>query len=135
MDKVSQEKRSEIMKAVKSRDSRIELEFRKALWKLGFRYRKNASNYFGKPDIILKKHKTVIFIDSCFWHGCPEHLRMPSSRQDYWVKKIERNKSRDLEVNNYYRHSGWRALRLWEHDLVRDLEGAVKNTAHLLQKQ
>lgn len=135
MDKVSQEKRSEIMRAVKSRDSRIELEFRKALWKLGFRYRKNASNYFGKPDIILKKHKTVIFIDSCFWHGCPEHLRMPSSRQDYWVKKIERNKSRDLEVNNYYRDSGWRALRLWEHDLVRDLEGAVKNTAHLLQKQ
>jgi DNA mismatch endonuclease (patch repair protein) len=135
MDKVSQEKRSEIMRAVKSRDSRIELEFRKALWKLGFRYRKNASNYFGRPDIILQKHKTVIFIDSCFWHGCPEHLRMPSSRQDYWVKKIERNKSRDLEVNNYYRDSGWRALRLWEHDLIRDLEGAVKNTAYLLQKQ
>jgi DNA mismatch endonuclease (patch repair protein) len=135
MDKVSQEKRSEIMRAVKSRDSKIELEFRKALWRLGFRYRKNASNYFGKPDIILKKHKAVIFIDSCFWHGCPEHLRMPSSRQDYWVKKIERNKSRDLEVNNYYRDSGWRALRLWEHDLVRDLEGAIRNTAHLLRKQ
>ena len=135
MDKVSEEKRSEIMRAVKNRDSKIEFEFRKALWKLGFRYRKNASNYFGKPDIVLKKYKTVIFIDSCFWHGCEEHLRMPSSRRDYWARKIERNKKRDSEVNNYYRNSDWTVLRLWEHDVVNDLDSAIKKTAYLLKKQ
>jgi DNA mismatch endonuclease (patch repair protein) len=126
-DKITKEKRSEVMRAVKSRDSKIEVAFRKSLWKLGFRYRKNASNYFGKPDIVLKKHKAVIFVDSCFWHGCPEHLRMPSSNRDYWVKKIEKNKSRDLAVNKHYRDNGWTVLRIWEHDLVEDLESAVKS--------
>ena len=135
MDKVSEEKRSEIMRAVKSRDSKIELEFRRALWRHGFRYRKNAKNYFGKPDIVLKRYKTVIFIDSCFWHGCAEHLRMPTSRQDYWVKKIERNKKRDSEVNDYYQNSGWTVLRLWEHDVVKDLENAINKTVNSLKSQ
>jgi len=135
MDKVSEEKRSEIMRAVKSRDSKIELEFRRVLWRHGFRYRKNAKNYFGKPDIVLKKYKTVIFIDSCFWHGCVEHLRMPSSRQDYWVKKIERNKKRDSEVNDYYQNNGWAVLRLWEHDVNKDLEKTINKTINSLMSQ
>ena len=132
MDKVSEEKRSKIMRAVKSHDSKIELEFRRALWSRGFRYRKNAKNYFGKPDIVLRKYKTVIFIDSCFWHGCEEHLRMPSSRQDYWVGKIERNRKRDLEVNRYYHNSGWMVLRLWEHDMTTDLDKAINKTVNSL---
>lgn len=132
-EKIPKEKRSEIMKAVKSYDSKIEVTFRKSLWKFGFRYRKNAGSYFGKPDIVLKKHKTVIFIDSCFWHGCPEHLRMPSSNRDYWVKKIEKNKNRDLQVNKHYHDRGWAVLRIWEHDLVRDLEGTVRNATNLIK--
>ena len=132
MDKVSEEKRSEIMRAVKGRDSKIELEFRRALWRRGFRYRKNVKNYFGKPDIVLKKYKAAIFIDSCFWHGCVEHLRMPSSRQDYWVRKIERNKKRDLEVNDYYQSNGWRVFRFWEHDVTRNLDDAISRIVNLL---
>jgi DNA mismatch endonuclease (patch repair protein) len=135
MDNVSEEKRSEIMRAVKSRDSKIELEFRRALWRHGFRYRKNARNYFGKPDIVLKKHKTVIFIDSCFWHGCAEHLRIPSSRQDYWVKKIERNQKRDAEVNYYYQNKDWTVLRIWEHDVAKDLENTIDRTVNSLKGQ
>ncbi|MFO7807158.1 MAG: very short patch repair endonuclease [Candidatus Moraniibacteriota bacterium] len=103
MDKVSPKKRSEIMRAVKSKGSGIEVAFRKQLWKAGFRYRKNPSDYFGKPDLVLKKYRTVIFIDSCFWHGCEKHCRLPATNKDYWVKKIDRNKDRDREMNDYYR--------------------------------
>jgi len=130
MDTVPEEKRSEIMRAVKNRDSKIELEFRTALWRSGFRYRKNTQNYFGKPDIVLKKYRTVIFIDSCFWHGCEEHLRMPTSRQDYWLGKIERNRKRDSQVNDHYKCNGWTVLRLWEHDITKNLDKTVNKTVN-----
>lgn len=118
-DSFSQEKRSKIMSRVKSNDSAIEIIFRKELWKSGFRYRKNSYKYFGKPDVVLKKYKAVIFIDSCFWHGCSKHLRMPSSNKDYWSSKIERNIERDKEVGNFYKSQKWKIIRIWEHDLSR----------------
>lgn len=102
-DTVSRQQRSEIMSKIRSEDSKIEVDFRKAIWKVGFRYRKNSTKYFGKPDLVLKKYKTVIFIDSCFWHGCKRHCRMPSTNKKYWTDKIERNKTRDKEVDRYYR--------------------------------
>jgi len=115
-DTVSKKKRSEIMSRVKSRNSKIETLFRKELWKSGLRYRKNSGKYFGKPDIVLKKHKTVIFVDSCFWHGCKKHCRMPATKKGYWKNKIERNKQRDKEVNKYYKKLGWKLFRFWEHE-------------------
>ena len=133
-DRITPEQRSQTMRAIKSRDSQIETAFRKSLWKLGFRYSKNTRKYFAVPDIVLKKHKVVIFIDSCFWHGCPEHCRMPSSRQDYWRRKIERNKRRDAQVNEYYHDSNWTILRVWEHDLLRDLQATVENTVRLITR-
>lgn len=117
MDTVSKQKRKEIMSKIKNRDSKIELIFRRKLWQLGFRYRKNSGKYFGKPDIILKKSKIVIFIDSCFWHGCKKHCRMPSSNKKYWTNKITRNKNRDQRVNKYYKQKGWKIIRVWEHDI------------------
>lgn len=116
-DVVSKNKRSEIMSKIKSRDTKIEIDFRKAIWKAGFRYRKNPKGYFGKPDLVLKKRKIVIFIDSCFWHGCKKHCRLPSTRKNYWLPKIERNKQRDKEVNKYYKKLGWRIIRILEHEL------------------
>ncbi|MBU1147956.1 MAG: very short patch repair endonuclease [Candidatus Omnitrophica bacterium] len=117
MDNVSKEKRSQIMSLIKSKDTKIERDFRKTLSKSGYRYRKNVKNYYGKPDIVLKRQKTVIFIDSCFWHGCAKHCRVPSSRKKYWVRKIESNKIRDRKVNSYYKKTDWRILRIWEHSL------------------
>ncbi len=117
MDTVAKRKRSEIMSKVKNKDSKIEILFRKKLWKCGFRYSKNSGKYFGKPDIVLKKYKTVIFIDSCFWHGCKKHCRMPSSNKKYWQYKIKRNKERDKQVNKYYRQKNWKIIRIWEHDI------------------
>ena len=76
-------KRSATMKAVKSQDSKIEKEIRKRLFGLGYRYRKNDKGLYGKPDISMKGRKVVIFIDSCFWHGCKKHCRMPNSNKQY----------------------------------------------------
>jgi DNA mismatch endonuclease, patch repair protein len=117
IDSFSKKKRSEIMSRVRSKDSKIEIDFRKALWRAGYRYRKNARNYFGKPDVILKKYNAVIFIDSCFWHGCKKHCRFPATNKKYWIDKIQRNKKRDKEVNKYYKNVSWKIFRIWEHDL------------------
>jgi len=117
MDTVSKATRSEIMSRVKSQNTKIELLIRKELWTHGLRYRKNSKVYFGKPDIVLKKYKVVIFVDSCFWHGCNQHCRMLTSRKEYWEQKILRNIKRDEEVNKYYKNHGWTIFRIWEHDI------------------
>lgn len=129
----SKQKRSEIMRAVKSKDSEIEVAFRKALWKKGFRYRKNSTKYFGKPDLVLKKYKTIIFIDSCFWHGCEAHCRMPKTRREYWVAKIDRNKARDDEVNSHYKKTGWKLFRIWEHQILNETN-LEKEASKIIQK-
>lgn len=104
------------MSRVKNKNTSLEVNFSKELWRRGFRFRKHP-NYFGKPDLALKKNKIVIFIDSCFWHGCKKHLRMPSSNIDYWNTKILRNIERDKEVNSYYKSLKWKIIRVWEHQL------------------
>ncbi|MGP8317844.1 very short patch repair endonuclease, partial [Bacillus subtilis] len=116
-DNVSKEKRSNTMKAVKSKNTKIEKVVSKEIWGRGIRFRKNVKNLEGKPDIAIKKYKIVIFIDSCFWHGCPLHGRIPKSNVEFWNNKIKRNIERDKSINQYYRRKGWNILRIWEHDL------------------
>jgi DNA mismatch endonuclease (patch repair protein) len=134
VDIFSKKKRSEIMSKVRSKETKIEIQLRKILWNLGYRYRKNVSGYFGKPDILLKKYKTVIFIDSCFWHGCKKHGSMPQTRRKYWETKIARNKERDREVNAHYRKMKWKAIRIWEHDIKKNPEKATLQITKILQK-
>lgn len=133
MDVFSKKKRSEIMSKIRSKDTKIEILFRKALWKKGFRYRKNSSKYFGKPGLVLPKYKTVIFIDSCFWHNCPRHGYLPKSNLKYWRKKIERNKERDKEVSKYYKKIGWKPFRVWEHDIIKKQDTIFNNLLELLK--
>ncbi|MDO8593235.1 MAG: very short patch repair endonuclease [bacterium] len=116
-DIFSTDKRSEIMSEIRGKNSKIEIEFRKRLWQAGFRYSKNSTKYFGKPDLVLPKYKAVIFIDSCFWHGCKKHGSMPQTRKKFWKNKIARNKERDKEVDKYYKKLGWNIFRVWEHNL------------------
>ena len=116
-DIFTKKKRSEVMSKVRNKDSKIEVEFRKKLWAEGFRYSKNSAKYFGKPDIVLPKYETVIFIDSCFWHGCKKHGSIPATHTKFWTEKIDRNKTRDKEVNKHYKMKGWKVVRIWEHDL------------------
>ncbi|MGC2234996.1 MAG: very short patch repair endonuclease [Pyrinomonadaceae bacterium] len=124
-DNVSKETRTRTMRAVKSKDSKMEVRFRSALWRSGLRFYKNAASMVGKPDIVFPRKKVVIFLDSCFWHGCPLHLRRPSSNVEYWQAKIDRNKSRDAKVNETYAETNWRVIRFWEHELKQDFERCV----------
>jgi DNA mismatch endonuclease, patch repair protein len=71
----------------------------------------------GKPDFTFLGERLVVFVDGCFWHGCPRHCRMPKSRRDFWFPKIKRNKMRDRKVNGLLRKAGWKVLRVWEHEL------------------
>jgi DNA mismatch endonuclease (patch repair protein) len=123
-DQFSRSERSEIMRRVKGRDTSLERKVRSALHKRGLRYRL----YYelpGKPDIAFVRARVVVFIDSCFWHGCPQHLRMPASNRDYWEKKINKNIERDMKNNKYYENSGWTLIRLWEHELKVDFSGCI----------
>jgi DNA mismatch endonuclease, patch repair protein len=132
VDIFSKKKRSEIMSKVKNKDSKIEVSFRKALWKEGFRYSKNSKRYFGKPDLVMKKHKTVIFLDSCFWHGCKKHCKFPATNKKFWKEKIERNKQRDREVNKYYKKNNWNIVRIWEHEISKNFDKTVCKTISFL---
>lgn len=71
---------------------------------------------FGRPDFMFRKQRVVVFVDGCFWHGCPKHGRNPKSNTAYWLPKLARNRARDSLVSQHYRSRGWRVLRLWEHD-------------------
>lgn len=130
-DIFSKKKRSEIMSKVRNKDSKIEIEFRKKLWKAGFRYRKNSTKYFGKPDILLKKYKTVIFIDSCFWHGCKKHCILPVSNKKFWKDKIDGNIKRDREVSKYYKIVGWKVFRIWEHEMIKNVDKTINKIGFL----
>lgn len=131
MDKVSKETRSLIMGKVKSSETKLEQQFRRMLWRSGVRYRKNNLNLYGKPDISNRSKNVAVFIDSCFWHGCPEHVRLPKSNIDYWEKKIESNRKRDITVNEHYRSLHWKIIRVWEHQLKKDPEKIVDNILKL----
>jgi DNA mismatch endonuclease (patch repair protein) len=129
-DNLTKEQRIKNMRAIKSQ-SALENRVSKGLWRMGFRFRKNA-NLIGKPDISLKKYKIVIFIDSCFWHCCPIHGNMPKSNIDYWEKKLGRNVSRDIEVNKFYQDNGWNILRVWEHELKENFNQAINKIANFI---
>jgi DNA mismatch endonuclease Vsr len=108
------------MQAIRSTGTILEDRVCNELWRRGYRFRRNVNGLFGKPDIAIKKYKLVIFIDSCYWHGCDIHGNMPKSNQEYWLKKLKRNKERDQEVTQYYQNLGWSILRVWEHQLKKN---------------
>lgn len=121
MDTFSKNERSRIMCKVKGKETKLEIAFRSLLWKQGIKYRKNNFKYFGKPDLMIRGKKLVIFIDSCFWHGCKKHLRMPGANQSYWLEKIKKNKNRDRKVNKYYKDKKWMIFRVWEHNIKNEV--------------
>jgi DNA mismatch endonuclease (patch repair protein) len=133
-DTVNKKKRSEIMRAVKGSDTKLEIRVRSALWAKDYRYRKNCGKLFGRPDISFKKHKVVIFVDSCFWHKCPKHTRIPKTHSHFWRLKINRNSQRDKEVNAYYKKKKWKVVRIWEHEIQNNLPKAIKRIISFIEK-
>ena len=125
-DKITSEQRRKNMQAIKSH-SKLEELVTKELWKKGVRYRRNSHELLGKPDVSIKKYRLVIFIDSCFWHSCPIHGKVPKTNVEFWEKKLRKNKDRDNLVNNYYRTNGWHVIRIWEHEIHENLEVVIEN--------
>lgn len=132
-DNHSKEVRSMNMSHIRSTNSKPEEIVRKYLFSKGLRYRKNVRTLPGKPDIVLRKYKTIIFVNGCFWHkhDCGRFV-MPSSNIEYWTKKINRNVERDKSNTEQHEAQGWRVLTIWECQLKK--KSADDNLRALYEK-
>ena len=133
IDTVSPEKRSEIMRAVKGQGNKdTELVLARLLRQnkiIGWR---RSRPIFGKPDFVFPKPKLAVFVDGCFWHGCPKHGRVPKGNRIYWKRKIASNKARDWLVNRTLRKAGWRVIRIWECSLQKHPHACLKRILRVL---
>jgi len=118
------------MARVRSRGTSAELRLRKELWRLGVRYRVHFK-VSGTPDIAFPNARLALFIDGCFWHGCPRHYSFPHKR-GFLAGKLERNRARDSRVDSELRSLGWRVLRLWEHQIELNLPHVARRIAAIL---
>lgn len=119
LDFVSKDKRSNIMRGVRSKDTKPERRVRSLLHGKGYRFRIHDAKLPGKPDIVLPKHRAVIFVHGCFWHhhvGC-RHARYPLSNSDFWRAKIERTRERDVSHEAVLAQDGWNVITIWECEL------------------
>ncbi len=117
-DIFSKQKRSKIMSKISGKETKPEILVRKFLFSHGFRYRKNDKRYPGKPDIVLPKYKTIIFIHGCFWHGhnCPAG-KLPETNKSFWTKKIFGNIERDKRNKQELKKLGWNVITIWQCEL------------------
>ncbi len=128
-DNHTKESRSYNMSRIRAKDNKPEEMVRKYLFSQGFRYRKNDRRLAGCPDIVLPKYKTVIFVNGCFWHkhNCPRFV-WPSSNQEYWIPKIQRNVERDNKNHKLLSDDGWNVLVVWECELKKKVFQETMNT-------
>ena len=127
-------KRSAVMARVKGRDTGPEKIVRSLLWSLGARYRLNAKHLPGKPDIVMAGRRLVVFVHGCFWHGhdCARGARVPKANRDYWLAKVGRNRSRDMDTCAKLKVAGWRVEVVWECEL-KDRSAMAVRLAGLLK--
>jgi DNA mismatch endonuclease (patch repair protein) len=118
-DVFTADKRSAVMRQVKSRDTTPERVVRRLLWRLGARYRLDRRDLPGRPDIVLAGRRLAVFVHGCFWHGhdCARGARVPQANRDYWLSKIGRNRARDAETRDKLEALGWRVEVIWECEL------------------
>jgi len=125
-DRLSSVARSRLMGRVRHEGTTPEILLRQALWAAGLRYRlKMSKGLPGSPDILFPGAKVAIFVDGCFWHGCPVHGTLPKTRTEFWRAKISRNRERDAHVDVKLVARGWQVVRLWEHQIRDDLSTCV----------
>ena len=134
MDKLTTEQRSANMAAIRSKNTKPEMIVRRGLWKRGFRYRLNHKRLPGHPDLVLRKYRTCVFVNGCFWHGHnvalpqidngqliidnSECCKIPKTNREFWVSKIRRNKERDKEEQRKLAEMGWHCITVWECELT-----------------
>ncbi len=133
-DTVSKEKRSDIMSHIKGSDTSLEIRVRHFLYNCGYRYRKNVKKLPGKPDIVLKKYNTVIFINGCFWHhhkNC-SIATTPKTNLEYWNNKFERNMHNDKKHIRELRKMGYHVITIWEWRLKQGFDKEMRRVTNLL---
>lgn len=126
VDTLTPRKRSEVMSRIRSQGNKAtELKLIKIFRLFGFIGWRRNQRLLGKPDFVFRKRRLAVFVDGCFWHGCPRCYRRPNSNRKFWDAKVRQNRKRDVIVNRYLRKQGWRIIRIWEHQL-HDAERLVK---------
>jgi DNA mismatch endonuclease (patch repair protein) len=130
---VSKERRSHIMRQIRSRDTRPELFIRKKVHQEGFRFRLNNNNMIGKPDLVFPKYHLAVFVNGCFWHGhsCSRGARIPASNSSYWKNKIARNQQRDEKSYSLLKQNGWQVVIIWECELEKGFHLLLKRLKNL----
>lgn len=125
------------MRAVKNKDSAIEVLLRRELWRRGLRYRKNVAGLTGKPDIVFMGKKIAVFCDGDFWHGYDWENRKQDikSRKEFWIPKIERNMQRDIEVNEALERDGWLVLRFWGNEIKANCSACADKIEMILRSR
>lgn len=133
------------MKATRQRDTASELALRSVLHGLGLRYRVDAQVLKGlrrRGDVVFRRERVAVFVDGCFWHGCPEHGTTPKANKSFWKQKIQANRRRDADTNQRLEDEGWLPMRVWEHEdpavagqLILKAVKARRVEASRLQKQ
>jgi DNA mismatch endonuclease (patch repair protein) len=114
-DIVSRETRSRMMSGIRGKNTKPELQIRKGLHRLGFRYRLHVKTLPGKPDIVFPRYRAVIFVHGCFWHGHNCHMfKKPKTRPNFWLSKIAANRARDALAYELLSEAGWRISEVWE---------------------
>ncbi len=117
--------KSEQMARVRGADTGPEMALRRALWRAGLRYRVHP-RIPGRPDLAFVGRKIAVFVDGCFWHGCPEHYKASATNAAFWSEKIARNQRRDREVETALMKLGWTVMRYWEHEVEGDLASVAE---------
>jgi DNA mismatch endonuclease (patch repair protein) len=128
-DVFSKPKRSEVMSLIRGRGNKdTEVALAKFFRRNKITGWRRNQKIFGKPDFVFRQERLALFVDGCFWHGCPKHETRPKSNRAFWRRKLSANKNRDILVTRTLRRAGWRVLRIWEHELAR------RNENRLLQR-
>jgi DNA mismatch endonuclease (patch repair protein) len=126
-DIFSKAKRSEVMSRIRGRGNKdTELALMTLLRRHHVTGWRRNQTVFGKPDFVFPAARIAVFVDGCFWHGCPRHCSIPASNRPFWKKKLAANKTRDRRVNQTLRKAGWRVVRMWEHDLPKRGESCIR---------
>jgi DNA mismatch endonuclease (patch repair protein) len=132
-DVLNKRQRSYCMSRIRGRDTGPEIVLRRALWALGLRYRL-ANPLPGKPDLVFVRERVSVFVDGCFWHGCPDHGARPKTNKAFWHRKLSANLRRDRRVERQLRANGWRVIRVWEHEIRRDAEKAARRVYRRIRR-
>ena len=136
-DRLTKERRSWNMSRIKNKDTGIEVAVRKRLFSYGYRYRKNDIKLPGKPDIVLPKYKTVIFIHGCFWHlhkGC-KNARLPKTNTGFWETKLNHNVENDIKNQQMLKEKGWKVITVWECEIENDIDAVIQRITEALSQQ